>query len=53
MYSVTQLLVTYSLVTGVGFGFMYIPGVVASQEHFTRRRALATGSPNFILYCFK
>ena len=34
---------TYSLVTGVGFGLMYIPGVVASQEHFTRRRALATG----------
>ena len=52
MYSVTQLLVTYSLVTGVGFGFMYIPGVVASQEHFTRRRALATGSTNNIHFNF-
>ena len=30
-HSVTQLLVTYSLVTGVGFGLMYIPGVVAAQ----------------------
>ena len=29
--SVTQLLVTYSLVTGLGFGLMYIPGVVAAQ----------------------
>lgn len=41
--SVTELLITYSLITGIGFGFMYIPGVVASQAHFTRRRALATG----------
>jgi len=41
--SVTKLLVTYSVITGLGFGFMYIPGVVASQAHFTRRRALATG----------
>ena len=29
--SVTQILVTYSLVTGLGFGMMYIPGVVAAQ----------------------
>jgi len=41
--SVFALLVCYSCVTGVGFGCMYIPGVVASQEHFTRRRALAVG----------
>ena len=39
--SIVSLQVCYSLVTGVGFGCMYIPGVVASQEHFTRRRALA------------
>ena len=26
--SVTKLLVTYSLITGVGFGFMYIPGKI-------------------------
>jgi len=42
-WNVSSLLVCYSLVTGVGFGCMYIPGVVASQEHFTKRRALATG----------
>jgi len=42
-WNVTSLLMCYSLVTGVGFGCMYIPGVVASQEHFTTRRALATG----------
>lgn len=41
-WNVSSLLVCYSLVTGVGFGCMYIPGVVASQQHFTRRRALAT-----------
>jgi len=41
--SVGSLLVCYSIVTGMGFGCMYIPGVVASQQHFTRRRALAVG----------
>ena len=41
-WNVSSLLVSYSLVTGIGFGCMYIPGVVASQAHFTRRRALAT-----------
>ena len=39
--SLEVLLVCYSLVTGVGFGCMVIPGVVACQDHFTRRRALA------------
>ena len=37
------LLVCYSLITGLGFGLMYIPGVVACQEHFSKRRALAQG----------
>ena len=41
--SVTHLLVSYSLLAGLGFGLMYIPGVVAAQAHFTHRRALATG----------
>ena len=41
--TVSHLLVSYSLVTGLGFGAMYIPGVVAAQAHFTTRRALATG----------
>ena len=42
-HNVTHLLISYSLVTGLGFGAMYIPGVVAAQAHFTTRRALATG----------
>jgi len=42
-WNLSFLMVCYSLVTGIGFGFMYIPAVVASQEHFTKRRALAQG----------
>ena len=37
------LMLSYSGVSGLGLGFLYIPGVVASQAHFTRRRALAVG----------
>ncbi len=29
--------------TGLGFGLMYIPAVVAVAEHFNRRRSLAIG----------
>ena len=29
--------------TGVGFGLMYIPAIVAVAEHFHRRRSLALG----------
>ncbi len=32
-----------SLMTGLGFGLMYIPAVVAVAEHFNRRRSLAIG----------
>lgn len=32
-----------SLLTGVGFGLMYIPGVVAVAGVFSKRRSLATG----------
>jgi len=39
----SALLATYSLVAGLGFGLMYVPAVVAVAEHFTTRRALATG----------
>jgi len=36
------LMTGYSLVTGLGFGLMYIPAVVAVASYFTKRRALAT-----------
>jgi len=32
-----------SLLTGIGFGLMYIPAVVAVAENFTTRRSLAVG----------
>ena len=41
--SLPLLMLSYSGVSGLGLGFLYIPGVVASQAHFTRRRALAVG----------
>merc|ERR1719154_622739 len=33
----------YSVVTGLGFGLMYLPSIVIVSQHFTTRRALATG----------
>ena len=36
------LMAGYSLITGLGFGLMYIPAVVAVASYFTKRRALAT-----------
>merc|ERR1719319_1714284 len=41
--SIATPMTCYSGLGGVGMGFLYIPGVVASQAHFTRRRALAVG----------
>jgi MFS family permease len=40
--SLPWLMGGYSLITGLGFGLMYIPAVVAVASYFTRRRALAT-----------
>ena len=40
---ITTLLVCYSLLTGLGFGLMYLPSVVLPSKHFTTRRSLATG----------
>ena len=31
------------MVTGLGFGLMYLPSIVIVSQHFTSRRALATG----------
>jgi MFS family permease len=33
--------VAYSVITGVGFGLMYLPAIVATANHFTRQRSLA------------
>ena len=33
----------YSVVTGLGFGLMYIPSVVVSAPYFTHKRSLAIG----------
>lgn len=41
--SLLGVLVTYSIITGVGFGLMYIPSIVAVANHFTRQRSLAIG----------
>ena len=41
--SLVSLLLSYSLLTGVGFGLMYVPAVVAVAEHFTKRQSLAMG----------
>ena len=37
------LIMFYSIVTGLGFGLMYIPSVVACVPYFTKRRSLAIG----------
>ena len=42
-WSLATLLVSYSVITGLGFGLMYISSVVAVAEHFSKRRSLATG----------
>lgn len=42
-WDLTSLYLSYSLMTGVGFGMMYIPAIVAVAEHFHRRRSLALG----------
>jgi len=42
-WNMASLLVSYSFITGVGFGLMYIPSVVAVAQHFTTRQAFAIG----------
>ena len=41
------LILCYSVVTGLGFGLIYLPAVVACVPYFTQRRSLATG----IVFC--
>jgi hypothetical protein len=42
--SLASVMVGYSVMSGIGFGFMYIPAVVAAAPYFTKRRALAIGN---------
>jgi len=37
------LFLGYSIITGLGFGLMYLPACCIPTQHFTRRRSLATG----------
>ncbi len=37
------LYMTYGLLTGLGFGFMYLTSMVAVQHWFDKRRSLASG----------
>ena len=41
--SILTLILGYSVITGVGFGLMYLPSIVIVPKYFTRRhRSLAT-----------
>jgi hypothetical protein len=42
--SLASVMVGYSVMSGLGFGFMYIPAVVAAAPYFHKRRALAIGN---------
>ena len=42
-WNLPSLLASYSVITGLGFGLMYIPAVVAVAEHFNKKRSLAMG----------
>ena len=41
--SLLGVIITYSIITGIGFGLMYIPSIVAVANHFTKQRSLAIG----------
>lgn len=41
--NIPTLTLCYSVVTGIGFGMMYIPSVVIVSRHFVVRRSLAMG----------
>ena len=41
--SLLGIIITYSVITGFGFGLMYIPSIVAVANHFTKKRSLAIG----------
>eukprot|EP00092_Neocalanus_flemingeri_P025248 GFUD01027380.1.p1 GENE.GFUD01027380.1~~GFUD01027380.1.p1 ORF type:complete len:496 (-),score=106.05 GFUD01027380.1:35-1522(-) len=42
-WNMASLMISYSFITGVGFGLMYIPAVIAVAQQFTTRQAFAIG----------
>ena len=40
---IVTLILGYSIITGLGFGLMYLPACCIPSQHFTVRRSLATG----------
>eukprot|EP00092_Neocalanus_flemingeri_P020029 GFUD01021689.1.p1 GENE.GFUD01021689.1~~GFUD01021689.1.p1 ORF type:complete len:493 (-),score=108.40 GFUD01021689.1:65-1543(-) len=42
-WNMASLMISYSFITGVGFGLMYIPAVVAVAQQFTTKQAFAIG----------
>lgn len=41
--SIYYLYASYGILAGIGFGFIYVPAVIATGFYFEKRRALATG----------
>ena len=41
--SIAMLYVTIGLMTGLGFGFIYLPAIVSVSMYFEKKRAFATG----------
>merc|ERR1712130_182527 len=41
--SIVTFILCYSVITGIGFGLMYIPSIVIVSRHFVARRSFATG----------
>jgi len=41
--SIVTFVLCYSVITGIGFGLMYIPSIVIVSRHFVARRSFATG----------
>ncbi|XP_055602325.1 uncharacterized protein LOC129751075 isoform X2 [Uranotaenia lowii] len=41
--NVTMMMLTYGVMGGIGFGFIYLPAVVAVGYYFETKRSLATG----------
>ena len=41
--NIAVLYVTIGVMTGVGFGFIYLPAIVSVSVYFEKKRAFATG----------
>ena len=41
--SLSMLMISYSIIGGIGLGLMYVPAVIAVGQYFSKRLNLATG----------